>query len=147
MMAGVCDPSGFKEKDDSQRRPAVLLVEDTEENRMVIHAFLRVSGCRLENAENGAEAVEKFMNDRFDVVLMDIQMPVMDGFEATRIIRAWEAEYRKGSQVPIVALTAHAAAQELRKGMDVGCNLILTKPIRKQQLLDAIGQWIGCGQG
>jgi CheY-like chemotaxis protein len=117
----------------------ILLVEDAEENRMVIEGYLRKEKCRLVIAENGAEAVEKFKNGNFDVVLMDIQMPVMDGYEATRQIRSWEAE-TKGRSTPIVALTAHAMADESEQIRSAGCDLHLTKPVRKKILLETIGQ-------
>ncbi|MBF0347737.1 MAG: response regulator [Magnetococcales bacterium] len=132
-------------KDRVPLPPAILLVEDSEENRLVIRAFLRGSGCRVEIADHGAEAVEKFKKDSFAVVLMDLQMPVMDGNEATRQIRAWEAVHGNGSRTPIVVLTAHSSGGELQQCLDNGCDLFLTKPIRKQILLDAIQPWIGGG--
>ena len=118
----------------------ILLAEDVEENQMVIEGFLRQSQFKLEIAENGAEAVEKFKNGSFDLVLMDIQMPVMDGYEATKTIRALETE-TGANPTPIVALTAHALQEEAQKIKDVGCNLHLTKPIRKARLIEVLGEF------
>lgn len=133
---------------DNKENPAlpsstILLVDDSEENRMVIEAFLMGSGWQLEMAEHGVEAVEKFKNGLFALVLMDLQMPVMDGIEATQLIRAWEAHHRQGRTTPIIALTAHAAGTELDQCREAGCNHVLTKPIRKQNLLQAIETWMG----
>ncbi|MBF0368750.1 MAG: PAS domain S-box protein [Magnetococcales bacterium] len=115
----------------------ILLVEDTEENRMVIQSYLKKEACRIDVAVNGAEAVEKFKNGRFDLVLMDIQMPIMDGYEATRRIRTWEAE-SKIDPTPIIALTAHALVEESEQIKAAGCDLHLTKPIRKARLLKVL---------
>jgi CheY-like chemotaxis protein len=89
----------------------ILLVDDTEDNRLLIKAFLRKSDHRLEIAVNGSEAVGMCQAKRYGLVLMDIQMPVMDGYEATRRIRAWE-EANRLPPMAIVALTAHAMADE-----------------------------------
>ncbi len=134
-------PAGDRiEKDDV--KPRILLVEDTEENRFVIESFLKKTASLIEVAENGLIAVEKFKDGDFDLVLMDIQMPVMDGYEATRRIRAWEAQSGV-APTPIIALTAHALASETEQIMAVGCNLHLSKPVRKQVLLAAIGDLVG----
>ena len=82
-------------------------------------------------------AVQKFIAGSYDVVLMDVQMPLMDGYSATRRIREWEKANGVGP-VPILALTAHALPEEVRKSLDAGCTAHLTKPIRKETLLRAI---------
>ncbi|HAT49494.1 MAG: response regulator [Nitrospirae bacterium] len=115
----------------------ILLVEDTPENRIVVESFLRSVTKRLVLAENGAEAVKIFRKDQFDLVLMDIEMPVMDGYQAIREIRAWELEENK-NLTPIIALTAHALSEESKKIQSAGFDFHLTKPIRKQKLLDTI---------
>ena len=123
-------------------RPRILLAEDTEENRLVIQAFLRNMDHELLVAVNGEEAVALFEASPCDLVLMDIQMPIMDGCEATRKIR--ELERRSGaSSTPIIALTAHAMAEESEQILAAGCDLHLTKPVRKQRLLDTIGRFVG----
>ncbi|MBF0622945.1 MAG: transporter substrate-binding domain-containing protein [Magnetococcales bacterium] len=118
----------------------ILLVDDTPENLMVIQAFLENTPCRLDIAKNGAEAVEKFINGVFDLVLMDIQMPVMDGYEATRKIRAWERDLAV-DPTPVIALTAHALQEEVKQIHDAGCDLHLTKPIRKKRLIETLREF------
>jgi len=91
----------------------------------------------IDIAENGEIAVEKFQSEKYDLVLMDMQMPVMDGYSATREIRKWENQ--KGVKAtPVIALTAYATKEERQKSLDVGCTAHLTKPIRKATLLEAI---------
>jgi CheY-like chemotaxis protein len=120
----------------------VLLVEDAVENRNLIVAYCKRTPHRLAMAENGAEAVRLFQQRRFDIVLMDIQMPTMDGYEATRHIRAWEAAQVASGQpcprTPVIALTAHATSEAAEAALAAGCDAYLTKPIRKQQLLDVL---------
>jgi signal transduction histidine kinase/BarA-like signal transduction histidine kinase len=119
---------------------SLLLVEDAEENQMVVQGFLVQTGCQITIAENGAEAVEKFMKGHYDLVLMDIQMPVMDGYDATKTIRSWETE--KGvNPTPIIALTAHVLQEEVLKIKTAGCDLHLTKPIRKARLLEVLQEF------
>ena len=115
----------------------LLIAEDNPDNQVLISAFLADSPHEVDLAVNGIDAVEKFMNNTYDLVLMDIQMPVMDGYEATRKIRSFEKEAR-GSRTPLLALTAHATTEERKKCLDAGCDGHLTKPIRKSKLLEAI---------
>src|ERR1700730_5460411 len=89
----------------------ILLTDDSKDNRLLIHAFLKDTGYLVEDAENGAIAVAKLKAGKYDFVLMDIQMPVMDGLEATRAIRDWERE-RGFSRIPIIALTASALDED-----------------------------------
>ncbi|MGN7613839.1 ATP-binding protein [Magnetococcales bacterium HHB-1] len=124
----------------------ILLVEDNEENRMVIREYLVKTRHILIQAENGSVAIEEFKKGRFNLVLMDIQMPVMDGYEATKRIRAWEAK-TNAVPTPIIALTAHGMAEESEKIKAVGCDLHLTKPIRKNRLLEVIKQVTDKGSG
>ena len=120
-----------------QRNLNILLVEDYEASRRIIQAFLKTTPYVLDMAENGKIAVEKFKIKTYDVVLMDIQMPIMDGYEATKAIRAWEQDI-KAAATPIIALTAHAYKEDVQKSIDFGCNDHLTKPISKKKLLEAI---------
>ncbi|MDH3360185.1 MAG: response regulator, partial [Desulfobulbaceae bacterium] len=108
--------------------------EDNEDNRNLIVAYLNKTVHRLEVAEDGAVAVEKFMAGQFDLVLMDMQMPVMDGYDATRAIRKWEAAQNRPETI-IVALTAFAMAEDAARSRDAGCDGHLTKPIKKKALL------------
>ena len=115
----------------------ILLVEDAEDNRLLIQSFVKGRPYRLEFAENGQVAVEKFRADNYDLVLMDMQMPVMDGYTATRLIREWEQSQRRVA-TPVIALTAHAFKEDERKSLEAGCNAHLTKPIKKAILIQAI---------
>lgn len=118
----------------------ILLVEDNEKNRLVIQTFLKNAPYTLDTAENGEIAVEKFKAGQYDLVLMDIEMPVMDGYTATAKIRQWEAE-NQIEATPIIALTAHALVEHGQKSLAVGCNAHLAKPIKKAQLLAAIREY------
>ena len=127
----------------SSTRPIrILAAEDSPMNLFLIESHLKGSAFRLETAANGAAAVEKFRTGEFDLVLMDIQMPVMDGYTATRMIRAWEAQHGK-APTPILALTAHGFAEQQGESFAAGCNAHLVKPIRKASLLEAIQAFAG----
>ncbi len=115
----------------------ILLVDDSEDNRLLILSFLKKTPFTIDIADNGSAAVEKFKGSNYDIVLMDIQMPVMDGYEATREMRRWEQVCHL-EPTPVLALTAYALQEEIRKSHDAGCNGHLTKPIKKAKLLEAI---------
>jgi CheY-like chemotaxis protein len=115
----------------------ILLAEDARDNRILIRAYLKNSRARIDEAENGLIAVEKARAQTYDLVLMDIQMPVMDGLEAIRIIR--QRERQDGIQrVPIIALTASALEADVRRSLDAGADLHISKPVKKATLLAAI---------
>jgi CheY-like chemotaxis protein len=115
----------------------ILLADDSDDNRFLILSYLKQSKCSIEIAGDGQEALEKFRRGRFDVVLMDIEMPVMDGYAATREIRRLEQEEGRPA-TPVVALTAHAFADMAAKSRAAGFSSHLTKPIRKATLLEAL---------
>ncbi|MEO5346233.1 MAG: response regulator [Magnetococcus sp. YQC-9] len=115
----------------------ILLVEDTDENRFLFAAYLQKSPHHLVMAHNGLEALAKVREEVFDVVLMDVQMPFMDGYTATRRMRAWEAENGR-TPMTIIALTAHAMEGESERSRQAGCDLYQTKPISKTLLLDTL---------
>jgi len=123
---------------------AILLADDSSDNRFLIQAYLKHSGYQLDLAETGRVAVEMYQARRYDLVLMDVQMPVMDGHTATRMIRDWEKQSNL-SPVPIIALTAHAYQEEMQKSLAAGCSDHLTKPIKKNTLLNAMQKWIKQG--
>ena len=112
----------------------ILLVDDSSDNRLIINTFLSKFPFEIDEASNGREAIDKFTNNIYDVVLMDMNMPVLDGFEATKIIRKWE-KVNQQTPCPIIALTAHGLKQELDHTIESGCTSHLTKPIRKDTLL------------
>lgn len=111
---------------------SILIAEDCPEIQFLLATMLREIGASVDVADNGKEAIEKALNAPFDVILMDIQMPLMDGFEATRALRA--AGYRK----PIIALTAYAMAEERSRTASAGCDVHLTKPIDPDQLFSTV---------
>ena len=118
----------------------ILLVDDAQDNRMVISAFLKTTPHRIKKAVNGEEAVRMFQSETFDLVLMDMQMPVLDGFGATKRIRAWERE-QGHRPTPIVALTANAMKEDTKKTLQAGCDLHLTKPVRRARLMEVINRF------
>ena len=118
----------------------LLVVEDNPENLILIEAYLENLSLTLDSAANGVEAVEKRQRGAYDLILMDIQMPVMDGYTATREIRAWE-KVRGIRPVPIVALSAHAMSEAFAESKAAGCNAHLTKPLERIDLIGAVGKF------
>ncbi|MCD4702472.1 MAG: PAS domain S-box protein [Candidatus Aegiribacteria sp.] len=117
----------------------ILLVDDSPDNRFLVKAFLRKESCLIVEAENGSEALEKYFIKNWDVILMDMQMPVMDGYTATARIR--EIEREKGLRhIPVVALTAHTINTEIRRCLDAGCDVHLAKPVSKNALIKLISE-------
>ena len=123
--------------DGKQRGPRVLLVEDSADNRVLVRSYLKGTPCRMDIAENGQIAVEKFISGHYDLVLMDVEMPVMDGYTATHAIRQWERAQGR-VPVPIVALTAYARPEDARRSLEAGCTTHIAKPVRKEQLTETI---------
>ncbi|RMH78188.1 MAG: response regulator, partial [Calditrichaeota bacterium] len=115
---------------------SVLLAEDNPVNRRLAVRMLEKLGHRVEVAENGKEAVEKWRQGKFDVILMDVQMPEMDGLEATRCIR--REEDQTGGHVFIIALTAHAMKGDRERCLTAGMDGYLTKPLKKADLEQAL---------
>jgi two-component system sensor histidine kinase/response regulator len=117
----------------------VLVVEDNAVNQKIAQRFLERLGCDVVVANNGAEGVEILRSERYDLVLMDLQMPVMGGLEAARAIRATEPE---GARTPIVALTAHAMSGEMERCLDAGMDDFLTKPLLFERLQQTIDKYL-----
>ncbi|MBF0612241.1 MAG: response regulator [Magnetococcales bacterium] len=117
----------------------ILLVDDSDDNALLIRAFLTKAGHQLTVVTDGLQGVEQVQSQSFDLVLMDVQMPVMDGYTATRTIRQWEKEHNR-SPIPILALTAHAFPEDLQRSLEAGCNGHLSKPIGKTRLLTEISR-------
>ncbi len=115
----------------------VLLVEDSPDNQLLVRSYLKQTDYSLEIAEHGAIALDKFKIAHFDVILMDIQMPVMDGYAATKAMRSWEREHDL-APTPIIALTALALKEEEARIFEAGCNTHLTKPVKKSTLLEIL---------
>lgn len=121
----------------------ILVVDDYLTNQQVAFMHLTAAGFSVDLAENGQQAVEAFDHTRYDLILMDIQMPVLNGFEATGKIRAMEAEKGLTRRTPILALTANAMKGDEEKCLHVGMDGYLIKPVRRHQLIDAADNWIG----
>ena len=118
----------------------VLAAEDNKTNRLVFGKLLAQADIELRFAENGAEAVEMFQTFAPDLIFMDVSMPTMDGLEATRRIRAAEAEDGAGRHVPIVAMTAHALDGDEDRFLADGMDHYLSKPLRKAAVLAKLAE-------
>ncbi|EKT4563690.1 response regulator [Pseudomonas putida] len=119
-------------------RARILLVEDNPVNQLVAKGMLAKLGCQVQLATQGAEALEQLERDDFDLVLMDCNMPVMDGYEASRRIR----QSGRWPNLPIVALTANAMPEERERCRTAGMNDYLAKPFRREELLALIDHWV-----
>jgi len=114
----------------------VLLAEDTPANQKVVMAVLKKRGHAVVVANNGREATELYKPDKFDVVLMDVQMPIMDGYQATAAIRKMEEDYEKST--PIIAMTAHAMKGDREKCLEAGMDSYISKPIEVAALIELV---------
>lgn len=115
----------------------ILLVDDNQDNRMLFKAYLKNTAYEIDEAENGQIAVEMYQQKKYDLIFMDMQMPVLDGYGATRVIRELEADNRKPA-TPVIALTAHAGREEVDKSITAGCDSHLSKPVKKSTLLKTL---------
>ncbi|MGH7459033.1 MAG: response regulator [Longimicrobiaceae bacterium] len=120
-------------------KKTVLLVEDNEDNRMVYRTILEHFGYRVIEAANGREGVRRGREDSPDLILMDISIPLIDGWEATRLLKEEEAT----SRIPIIALTAHALAADQAKARAAGCDGYLAKPCEPRQVVEEVKKFIG----
>ena len=131
---------------DATRPLKVLLADDSIDNRLLVHAYFKDKPYAIDDAEDGAVAVEMFRTGIYDIVLMDIEMPTMDGYSATRAMRAIEQKTGR-LRVPILALTASVLAEALKKALDAGCDAHVAKPVKKATLLAAVHKAIGDLEG
>lgn len=129
-------PAEVKESVD-EKPLKILLVDDNFENRLVIKSFLKNYPWKIEEAKNGVEALNFFKQGSFDIVLMDMQMPIMDGYTATRELRKYEEE-EKLKPTPVLALTAFAMKEEIEKSLDAGCHHHVSKPVSKDGIINCI---------
>lgn len=131
---------------DQRSEREILIVEDNEDNRLLIRAYLEHTPYRFDEATNGAQALSRCQRHRYRLVLMDIQMPVMDGYAATEAIRAFEKTVG-ADRVPIIALTANAVQEDVERSLAAGCQAHLTKPIRRKTLLNVVEHYLDDLQG
>ncbi|PIO47816.1 MAG: hypothetical protein CMR00_07990 [[Chlorobium] sp. 445] len=115
----------------------ILVVDDGHDNQLLIKAFFRKLPFELHMAENGRTALKLFQEQQFDLVLMDLQMPDLDGYAATAAMRKWEMQHQK-MKTPIIALSAFALQEEKDRALKAGCDAYLTKPVKKDALLKTI---------
>lgn len=116
----------------------ILLTEDNDINRLYATSILKMWECQTDTAENGYVALEKVRNNDYDIILMDIQMPVMDGFEATKAIKM---SGREKTQIPIIALTANATAKDIEKCLEAGMVDCIGKPFTPQSLFSTLAKY------
>jgi CheY-like chemotaxis protein len=117
----------------------VLLVEDNEDNLVVYRTILEHVGYEVIEARDGEEGVDRARSDRPAVILMDISIPKMDGWEATRRLKNDDAT----AEIPIIALTAHALEEDREKAMSAGCDGYLAKPVEPRRVVDEVEKFIG----
>jgi len=119
----------------------LLLVEDNEVNQMLTVEFLDIFGCRADIANNGEEAVILFLENHYDLILMDCQMPIMDGYQATQAIRKLEKK-NHSRRIPIIAMTAHVMAGDRQECLNAGMDDYIGKPFAVKRLLDILSKWL-----
>jgi len=129
--SAVSNVENFGSEGDLGSSPHILIVDDNATNRVVAQALCEMFGCTSETAEDGVEALEAVQERRFDLILMDIKMPRMDGVQATQAIRALTGPARN---IPIVALTANADPDDARKYLTIGMAAVVEKPIKPERL-------------
>jgi PAS domain S-box-containing protein len=139
--AGILEPS-TPSPASSTNKLRILLVEDSPDNQVLIRSYLKPTLHRLDVADNGAIAFEKFKTGQYDLILMDMQMPVMNGYDATKTIRAWEREHDL-PRTQIIALTALALKEEGIKILEAGCDAHMTKPVKRATLLEVLHAYKG----
>ena len=132
MGENLGEPAGIL-----QLEGRVLLAEDSQINRALFKIILERVGLQIDLAANGRQAVEMARSQDYDLVLMDVQMPVMDGLEATRILRS------EGLITPVIALTAHSTKEDQKRCLQAGCDGFLFKPLNQGTLLAAVQQYVG----
>lgn len=120
----------------------ILVAEDVDVNQLMARYLLESMGCEVELVSNGQEAMEKAANDQYDVIFMDCEMPVVDGYQATRAIKLHEQTSNSTHKhTPIIALTAKVFSQDRQKCLDAGMDDYLPKPIRRESVTEMIDKW------
>ena len=138
-------PQASREPADNLQGSRVLVAEDNKVNQLVARKMLSKLGIDFEIVENGQQAVERLAQSHFDLVLMDCQMPVIDGYQATRMIRASDEVLNR--EIPVVAMTANALSSDRQLCLDSGMNDHVAKPVKLDSLKQALNQWLPEQQG
>jgi CheY-like chemotaxis protein len=138
----AAEPSVGVAHDDESKGPSILIVEDNVINMEVICEMTERIGYRCDRAVNGHEAVDLALRNHYGLVLMDCQLPGMDGYEATRRIRTWEESLTASRRVPIVAVTAHAMTGDRDRCLAAGMDDYMTKPVDAGKLASMIARWL-----
>jgi|FLOH01.1.fsa_nt_gi CheY-like chemotaxis protein len=127
-------------------RPRILVVEDNLLNRLLVCEILKNAEIEYDIAENGSIAYELFLSHKYALILMDIQMPIMNGIECTKQIRRYEYVSNSDSKIPIVAVTAFASENDKQNCLDIGMNDFLAKPINNSNLIKVVSRFtkVGC---
>lgn len=133
-------PDDNEAKEKLPERLSILLADDNDENRLVIISFLKSFNWKIDEAKNGRDALLLYQQNKYDLILMDMQMPVMDGYSATSEIRKIETD-RNEVRTPVIALTAYALKEEMEKSLVAGCDDHVTKPVSKATLLETIDKF------
>jgi len=136
--AAEAPPEMPSKPEEARPKPRILLAEDNQINRRLAETLLDRAGYAVTTAENGLLALDLLKEQEFDLVLMDVQMPEMDGFEATRIIR----ENPRWEHLPVVAMTAYAMKGDRERCLEAGMTDYISKPLRKDELLEVITRYI-----
>jgi signal transduction histidine kinase len=143
-VAAIAAQTEEEKEPDAQAEGAlqgrILLVEDNKVNQMVASKMLAAMGLTVDLAENGEKALAALADTRYDLVLMDCQMPVLDGYEATRAFR--HQEPKSGKRLPIIAMTANAMEGDRQKCLEAGMDDYIAKPVKKELLRKLLGQWL-----
>lgn len=150
---GGADEGQSKESQNQMPKPLLkykgtaLVAEDNYINREVVSEFLKTLGCNVESAENGLEAVAIIKNEGVDIVFMDCQMPVMDGYSAASEIREWEISRQSETRLPVIALTAHAMEGDREKCLSAGMDDYLSKPLEYEKLEEVLQRYLPINLG
>jgi len=119
-------------------RAHILLIEDNPANQMIVRHFLEIIGCSVDCADNGQQAIEKIVAGQYELIVMDVQMPIMNGYEAARRIRS-ELKFR---HLPIIAMTANATQEDRERCLDAGMDDFIAKPIYQDQMYLILAKWL-----
>jgi CheY-like chemotaxis protein len=120
----------------------ILLVDGTSANLIIGQKMVERLGIKVDSVSDGEQAVSLFSNNDYDLIFMDCQMPVMDGYTATRKIRQLEKSSMRIDPIPIIAFTANASTDDRQTCLDSGMNAVLTKPFKRDDLIKCLKRWL-----